>query len=53
MEDWNSEEWQGKRKDQVELSLAIAFLSMLVVGMRNFRKILSSFILPDTSFKGT
>jgi hypothetical protein len=33
MEDWNSEEWQGKRKDQVELSLAIAFLSMLVVGI--------------------
>ena len=33
MEDWNSVEWQGKRKDQVELSLAIAFLSMLVVGI--------------------
>lgn len=33
MEDWNSEEWQGKRKDQVEFSLAIAFLSMLVIGI--------------------
>ena len=33
MEDWNPEEWQGKRKDQVEFSLAIAFLSMLVIGI--------------------
>ena len=26
-------DWQGKRKDQVELSLAIAFLSLLVIGV--------------------
>lgn len=31
-EEWNPEDWQGKRKEQVEFSLAIAFLSMLVIG---------------------
>lgn len=33
MEDWNPEEWQGKRKDQVEFSLAVAFLSILAIGI--------------------
>lgn len=42
MENWNSEEWQGKRKDQVEFSLALAFLSMLVIGIVTITLVLTN-----------
>jgi hypothetical protein len=32
-EEWNPEDWQGKTKDQVEFSLAMAFLGLLVIGI--------------------
>jgi hypothetical protein len=32
-EEWNPEDWQGKTKDQVEFSLAMDFLGLLVIGI--------------------
>ena len=31
MEDWNRNEWQGKRKDQIEYSRTVTSISMVLI----------------------
>jgi uncharacterized membrane protein YidH (DUF202 family) len=31
MEDWNRNEWQGKRKDQIEYSRTVTIISMVLI----------------------
>jgi|Laugresbdmm110sd_1035091.scaffolds.fasta_scaffold356501_1 uncharacterized membrane protein YidH (DUF202 family) len=31
MEDWNRNEWQGKRKDQIEYSRMVTSISMVLI----------------------
>jgi hypothetical protein len=30
MEDWNKNEWQGRRKDQVDFSSKVGFYSLII-----------------------
>ena len=41
MENWNENEWQGRRKEQVESSLKIGFYAILILGVILFLEILS------------
>ena len=41
MENWNENEWQGRRKEQVESSLKIGFYDILILGVILLLEILS------------
>lgn len=43
MEDWDKNNWQGKRKDQVEFSSNVAFYSLVAAAVVVIVGILSKF----------
>ena len=45
MENWNRNDWQGRRKDQYESSAALTFIGLSIIVVLILGLVIASFIL--------